>query len=44
MKVREEEKSISFASDTNKLIPLGRVNRNLPWDTRDIIADDGFVR
>ncbi|KAL4432987.1 hypothetical protein ABPG74_005360 [Tetrahymena malaccensis] len=40
--VREEEAAISFASDTNKLIPLSRVNRNLPWDTKGVIADDGF--
>lgn len=42
--VREDEHptAISFLASDNHLRPLGKVNRQLPWNTKGVIADDGF--
>jgi len=39
---REEEEAISYISRNNLLMPLGRVERVHAWDTKGVIADDGF--
>jgi len=41
--VREEEEAISFISRNNLLMPLGRVERVHPWNTKGVIANDGFA-
>jgi len=41
--VREEEEAISFISRNNLLMPLGRVDRVHAWNTKGVIANDGFA-
>jgi len=39
---RETEEGISFVSQNNLLMPLGRYSRVVPWNTSSVIVDDGF--
>jgi hypothetical protein len=39
---RETEEGISFVSQNNLLMPLGRYSRVAPWNTSSVIVDDGF--
>jgi len=41
--IREEEEAISFISRNNLLMPLGRVERVHPWNTKGVVANDGFA-
>eukprot|EP01017_Pseudomicrothorax_dubius_P028085 TRINITY_DN3314_c0_g1_i1.p1 TRINITY_DN3314_c0_g1~~TRINITY_DN3314_c0_g1_i1.p1 ORF type:complete len:330 (-),score=53.73 TRINITY_DN3314_c0_g1_i1:148-1137(-) len=40
--LRTNEESIAFIGKNNDLLPLGRVNRKLPWNTSGVIADYNY--
>eukprot|EP01016_Furgasonia_blochmanni_P004704 TRINITY_DN11816_c0_g1_i1.p1 TRINITY_DN11816_c0_g1~~TRINITY_DN11816_c0_g1_i1.p1 ORF type:complete len:350 (-),score=30.12 TRINITY_DN11816_c0_g1_i1:166-1215(-) len=38
---RGEEEAISYIANNSKVLPLGRIKRNLPWNSKGVMPEDG---